>query len=587
MIAENVREMVPEVLREPGLLTALVLCSGVSLAAMVFLKQWKLQRKTAQAKKRRDYALTQMEEAVLRFKRQNPRLNSGPILTLTLVELSRSLQDGSLTPDDVLYAYIEKAFELNKELNCLTDFLQECESQLQDLKTINQRGPLYGVPVSIKQSIYCQGYDSSCGLLQLHGVLDQQDSVLIQVLKKQGAIPFVKTNIPQSLISFESSNPIYGLTRNPLNQKKSPAGSSGGEGALIGGGGSIIGIGTDMGGSVRVPASFCGICALKPTAFRISAMGTSAPIDGQTGVATVMGPMGRNVEDLALCMRALLCEDMFRLDPTVPPIPFNDEVYSSSGRLRIGYYDTDDYFPATPSMRRVVRETKDLLEEAGHTLIAFSLPPMDRSISELFIQLFFADGASTFVRKFEGNLIDPNLHPVVSTCKLPVFIKRMLGVLLKPWSPRIASFYTAMCKASSVEDLWKHQKKQQDYCHAFISEWNRLELDVILCPVVGPAFNIGMSAHLLASGCYTMQYNILNFPAGVVPVSTVTEEDERQMKNYTERQNDMWDRAMRKAVEGGVGLPLSVQCVALPWQEELCLRFMKEVETLTASKKRT
>ncbi|XP_078527804.1 vitamin D3 hydroxylase-associated protein-like [Lissotriton helveticus] len=586
MVPENLRELLPEFASDRTFLSALVVCSGASLVALRWLKQRNIRKKTEEAKKRSELGLREMERAVQRFKQENFTVDSGTILALSMVELADGLQHGSLTPESVLYTYMGKALELHMEVNCITDFIQECQSQLQELKKQKEKGPLYGIPFSIKKSVACKGYDSACGLLQFHDVLEQEDCVLIQVLKKQGGIPFVKTNIPQALLNYDCSNPVYGQTRNPLNHKKAPGGSSGGEGAIIAGGGSIVGIGSDMGGSLRFPASFCGICALNPTACRLSVCKTSVPIDGQTGVQIMLGPMAKDVDSLALFMRALLCDDMFRLDPTVPPIPFKDEIYSSSEPLRIGYFDNMSHFPALPSMKRAVHETKKLLEEAGHTLVAFSPPEFEGGATEMCCKLAFGDGGSAFTDQFKGNILDPHQIESVSLLRYPVFIKRIMAFFLKPWHPRYSSLLKALYKSRSVKALWANQKAQQNYKEEFIAEWKKLKLDVVLCPMLGPAFNIGYPGHLFAAICYTALFNILNFPSGVVPVGTVKEDDERQLKNYTSGYNDSWDKILRKAVEGSIGLPLSVQCVALPWQEELCLRFMKEVETLTAAKKR-
>ncbi|NWU16262.1 VDHAP protein, partial [Cephalopterus ornatus] len=233
-----------------------------------------------------------------------------------------------------------EALEVNREVNCVTDFIHGCEDQLQKLKKQKEKGLLYGIPISIKDHINCKGHISSGGMVKFLGQVKEEDSVIVQVLKHQGAIPFVKTNIPQTMINYDCSNLIFGQTLNPLNHQKSPGGSSGGEGALIAGGGSILGIGSDVAGSIRLPSSFCGLCGLKPTGNRISPPACS----DRTFVLAVMamlGPMARDVDSLALCMRALLCEEMFRLDPTVPPIPFDEEVYTSSKPLRIGYYEGD------------------------------------------------------------------------------------------------------------------------------------------------------------------------------------------------------------------------------------------------------
>ncbi|NXF02410.1 VDHAP protein, partial [Smithornis capensis] len=220
-----------------------------------------------------------------------------------------------------------EALDVNREVNCVTDFIHGCEDQLQKLKKQKEKGLLYGIPISIKDHINCKGHISSGGMVKFLGRVKEEDSVIVQVLKHQGAIPFVKTNIPQTMINYDCSNLIFGQTLNPLNHQKSPGGSSGGEGALIAGGGSILGIGSDVAGSIRLPSSFCGLCGLKPTGNRIS---TSPSAFNERSfvlaVTAMLGPMARDVDSLALCMKALLCEEMFQLDPTVPPIPFDEEV---------------------------------------------------------------------------------------------------------------------------------------------------------------------------------------------------------------------------------------------------------------------
>ncbi|NWZ78057.1 VDHAP protein, partial [Poecile atricapillus] len=226
------------------------------------------------------------------------------------------------------------ALEVNQEVNCVTDFIHGCEDQLQKLKKQKEKGLLYSIPISIKDHINCKGHISSAGMVKFLGQVKEEDSVIVQVLKHQGGIPFVKTNIPQTMINYDCSNLIFGQTLNPLNLQKSPGGSSGGEGALIAGGGSILGIGSDVAGSIRLPSSFCGLCGLKPTSNRISpssnCASTSPPGCSDRpfvlAVSAMLGPMARDVDSLALCMKALLCQEMFQLDPTVPPIPFDEQV---------------------------------------------------------------------------------------------------------------------------------------------------------------------------------------------------------------------------------------------------------------------
>ncbi|NXF47148.1 FAAH1 hydrolase, partial [Oceanites oceanicus] len=549
------------------------------------LLRWRRRRglwkKVKEARQRQERSLVQMEMAVRRFREQHPSVNMISILSLPLPELSKKLQDGSLPPEYVFYAYVGKALQIATETNCITEYLQESETQLQKAKLTGKLGLLYGVPVSIKDSIDCQGHDSTLGFIKNLNKPAAEDSVVVQVLRRQGAIPFVKTNVPQSLISYDCKNLIFGQTFNPLLYTRSPGGSSGGEGALVGGGGSILGFGTDVGGSLRFPAAFCGICSLKPTGNRLSKKGIISGVLGQKAVAAGVGPMAKDVESLALCMRALLCEDMFNLDSTVPPLPFNEEVYSSTQPLRIGYYETDFFTMPSPAMRRAVRETKQLLEDAGHTLVPFELTNADYMIFNFCVRGMFADGAASFLKSFKGELEKSSMGLLFWLAKSPNWLKTVLSWIAKPfvsWAPKES--LNQQPRDSTSTPLTTSAFPSQEFCHQFIAQWKTLNLDVMLCPMLGPALGIGYPGKLSVAVSYTMLYNVLDFPAGVVPVTMVTDEDEEELKGYQGYFRDWWDRTLAKAFRGSVGLPVAVQCVALPWQEELCLRFMKEVETL-------
>ncbi|NXL32983.1 FAAH1 hydrolase, partial [Glaucidium brasilianum] len=537
-----------------------------------------LWRKVEQARQRQERSLVQMDMAARSFREQHPSVNMVSILSLPLPELSKKLRDGSLPPEHVFYAYVGKALQIATETNCITEYLQESETQLRKARLTGKLGLLYGVPVSIKDSIDCEGHDSTLGFVKNLNKPAAEDSVLVQVLKRQGAIPFVKTNVPQSLISYDCKNLIFGQTCNPLLYTRSPGGSSGGEGALIGGGGSILGFGTDVGGSLRFPAAFCGICTLKPTGNRLRYSMNS--LLWSLPVAAAVGPMAKDVESLALCMRALLCEDMFSLDSTVPPLPFNEEVYSSMQPLRIGYYETDFFTMPSPAMRRAVREAKQLLEDAGHTLVPFELMNVDYVIFNFCVRGVFADGGASYLRKFKGELEKGSVGLFLQLAKSPNWLKTVLSWIAKPFVRAPKESLSQQPWNSTSTPLTTSVFPPQEFCHQFIAQWKKLNLDVMLCPMLGPALGIGYPGKLSVAVSYTMLYNALDFPVGVVPVTMVTDEDEEELKGYQGYFRDWWDRTLAKAFRGSVGLPVAVQCVALPWQEELCLRFMKEVETL-------
>ncbi|XP_054240118.1 vitamin D3 hydroxylase-associated protein-like [Indicator indicator] len=585
MIQQQLKQLLPGREVDPSAVLVLLCGSAAAVVVWKWLSKRQIEKKMEEARRTRDEGVKKMAKIVQQFREQIPSVQTDAILSLPLLELAGRLQEGSLSPRTVLYTYLEKALEVTQQTNCLRHFIPECEEQLQKIEQQKEKGLLYGIPISIKDHIGHKGHLLTCGLVQCLGTPVQDDSVLVKVLKKQGAIPFAMTNVPQTLFCYDCSNPIFGKTLNPFNHQKSSGGSSGGEGALIAAGGSILGIGSDSGGSIRLPSSFCGLCGLKPTAQRLSLSGVGGPINGILAVSCALGPMARDVDSLALCMKALLCQEMFQLDPTVPPMPFNEEVYSSSAPLRVGYYDTDGYFPLPPCMRRAVQETRAALQAAGHQLVPFSPPRIHYVMNELFLKTFFADGGRAWLDVFTGDIVDPCLKPQVIYCKIPRLGKKLLGLILKPLFPRLADYLSALAGMRSVKEMWNHHHQIEVYRTEFISRWRELQLDVVLCPVLGPAFTTGYPGKLLTAISSTMLYNVLNFPAGVVPVSTVTEADEEELKLYQGCCGDPWDQMLKQAVAGAVGLPVAVQCVALPWQEELCLRLMKEVETLSRKKR--
>ncbi|XP_036377514.1 fatty-acid amide hydrolase 1 [Megalops cyprinoides] len=562
---------------------ALLTATACSISASVLLLKWvssrRVQKKIQKAKLRRDTSFQRAENAVQQFVEKYPAADAAAILSLPLSELTKKLEEGSLSPETVLYTYMGKAVEVSKKLNCATEFLLESCDQLAEAED-HREGLLYGVPVSIKDNLAYKGHDSTCGVICRLEQPAEMDSVVVQVLKKQGAIPFVKTNVPQALLSYDCSNPIFGQTVNPHNPQKTSGGSSGGEGALIAGGGSILGLGTDIGGSIRIPSSFCGICGFKPTVNRLSMRGSSSSCQGQKSVLPSLGPMARDVNSLALCMKALLCEEMFTLDPRVPPIPFNEQVYLSSKPLRIGYYENDGYHMPSPSMGRALRETRELLEKAGHTLVPFTPPQIVHAMHELALRGILADGGTTLLSNLKEGPIDPSFRDQIIPYFLPNMAKKILSFLLQPLYPRMAGAMQAICGVSSVSELWRQHTDIEEYCYEFMAEWRKRDLDVLLSPIIGPAYNFRYCGKLTSALSYSMLYNLLNLPAGVVPVTMVTEDDEEELKHFQGNFGDIWDRFFKKAVAGGQGLPVAVQCVSLPWQDELCLQFMREVEQL-------
>ncbi|KAK3574590.1 hypothetical protein QTP86_011245 [Hemibagrus guttatus] len=181
----------------------LLCAAGVTVLLLKWRDQQKVKRKLQRAREKREKEIEQAEKAISRFKAQNAGVDMSSIVTLPLAELSQKIRGGSLKPDTVLYAYMEKALEVHKKLNCGTAVLIDSLKQVEDIESPKD-GLLYGIPISIKDNVDYKGYDSTCGVLTKLDDPAIKDSVVVSVLKKQGAIPFIKTNVPQGLLSVKS-----------------------------------------------------------------------------------------------------------------------------------------------------------------------------------------------------------------------------------------------------------------------------------------------------------------------------------------------------------------------------------------------
>uniref|UniRef100_A0A5K3FIS2 Amidase domain-containing protein n=1 Tax=Mesocestoides corti TaxID=53468 RepID=A0A5K3FIS2_MESCO len=210
--------------------------------------------------------LAQAKDAFAEYlaQRKIPQNDIEMITQLPLHELIEKLKKQELPPAYVLLAYQHKAFRVDKELNCVVEFLYP------EFTDVNLKGPLAGAPVSLKECIGIKGFDTCVGCACYVDHASKNDAVALQLIRSLGGVPFVRTTVPQTMMSTQCSNPITGVTLNPLRKDRTPHGSSGGEGALVGGGGSPLGFGTDVGGSVRLPAAMCGVVGFKPTTRRLS-----------------------------------------------------------------------------------------------------------------------------------------------------------------------------------------------------------------------------------------------------------------------------------------------------------------------------
>lgn len=300
-----------------------------------------------------------------------------------LAEIRKALDDKTVSSEELTLTYIYQSATTGLELEAIADVnyewaLQEAKECDRELANGHSRGILHGIPISVKDTVILKGTVSTNGLASKCDAMFHEDGMISKLLKLNGAIPYVKTNIPQLLMIPESCNRIFGTAKNFLDPERAPGGSSGGEGALIAGRCSPAGIGADIGGSIRIPSNFSGVYGFKPSSSRTSFKGHQCcthryPYDSETGIVPVTGPLGRSVDDLIILQKLQISEFVFEQDAKIPPLAFDEKIveeYAIKPKLRIGYMISDGTFQPCAGSIDAIEKSIRLLKDAGHELIA-------------------------------------------------------------------------------------------------------------------------------------------------------------------------------------------------------------------------
>lgn len=292
-----------------------------------------------------------------------------PELTfLSAVAMAEQVSAQKLSPVELLEAHLHRIERLNPELNAFVQIDAEGarrQARAAEAAVTGKQplGPLHGVPVSIKSSIDVKGVRCEAGTKLRAGLLASRDAPLVSRLRNAGAIILGTTNTPELLMAWETDNLLYGRTNNPWDLSRTPGGSSGGEAAAIAAGCSAGGVGSDGGGSIRVPAHFSGICGLKPTPGRIPASGHFPTSVGPFALLGVVGPMARTVADLKVLFEVMQGPDDG--DVSSAPVPVRWPDTHDLKKLRIGYFEDDGQTPVTAETRAAVHTAAEALQRSG------------------------------------------------------------------------------------------------------------------------------------------------------------------------------------------------------------------------------
>jgi len=446
---------------------------------------------------------------------------------LAATSMAEQIRSKKLSPVELVNSHFAQIERINPKLNAFVQVdedharqaARDAESAVMNHSAL---GMLHGVPLSVKSSFRVAGLGHEAGTRLRAGFVGQQDAPLVTRLKNAGAIILGTTNTPELLMAWETDNLLYGRTNNPWDLERTPGGSSGGEAAAIAAGMSAGGVGSDGGGSIRVPAHFSGICGLKPTPGRIPSTGHYPVSAGPFASIGAVGPMARTVADLRVLFEVMQGPDSG--DTNAAPVPLRWASLDEARRLRIGYFEDDGRTAITTETRAALRTAAEALRSAGFEVEAFQPEGLEEA-RQLWWEYFVVAGGMLLKPMFKGR--ESDLSPI-----LRQFLE---------WS--------AAQPPLTAETLLHAWIRRDELRARFLAQMQRYP--ILLCPAAAiPAFRHGerswqidgKTIRYLDAWSYTEFFNLLGNPAAVVPVGQSPE-----------------------------GLPIGVQIVGRPWEEEQVL----------------
>ncbi|KAJ5232537.1 amidase signature domain-containing protein [Penicillium chermesinum] len=513
------------------------------------------------ARKRRDQA--EGIKAFLEKHGTKPHTWNIDICSLEHGALLEALTTGDVTAEHVTLAYINRAIESHKKTNCLTEIL--FDRALQRSRELDEHfrregkpiGPLHGLPISLKDQFNVKGIDSTIGYVGRAYSPASEDAVLVTILTQLGAVIIAKTNVPQSIMMAETDNPLWGLTVNPNDPSFTPGGSSGGESALLACKGSMIGWGTDIGGSIRGPSSMMGLYGLKPSHGRLPYYNVTVSTEGQEHVPSVIGPMARSLYSLTEVTKAVIDSQPAVLDPRCIDLPWRSQVYEDilSRPLTVGVIWDDGVVRVHPPIRRALDDLAERLKAAGHEIISWD-PVGHEEFIKIQDQYYTADGGED--------------------------IRREIAVGNEPFLPDVKALVERGAPIS-VYEYWQLNRQKLKCKKMYLDRWNNTrgqsgrKVDVLLAPVMPHPAVPHNSCRWVG---YTKVWNFLDYSALSFPVTTVSKDIDVADPSYIPRNpNDEWNWNLYDP-ERMDGHPIGLQIIAGNLQEEKVLAAAKVFEEL-------
>jgi Asp-tRNA(Asn)/Glu-tRNA(Gln) amidotransferase A subunit family amidase len=292
----------------------------------------------------------------------------------SLTTIAEMIRRREVSPVEVAEAHLRRIDDLNRSLNAIVTVAPDVIDRARVAQDAPAQGELHGVPITIKDTIETAGLRTTSGSKMRAEYVPEVDAPAVARLKAAGAIVLGKTNAAEMAMDYTADNPVFGRTNHPLNSRLTPGGSSGGEAVVIATHMSPGGIGSDLAGSVRIPAHFCGICGLKPTTGRVPGEGQFPPSSGPYSLGAVIGPMARSVGDLRVLFRALIAD-----------VSSPRDLDLKGGRF--AWYTDDGVVPVTEDTAQAVKNAVNALNGAG-LVGQEQLPPHLERGNEMWLKLF-------------------------------------------------------------------------------------------------------------------------------------------------------------------------------------------------------
>lgn len=480
------------------------------------------------------------------------------------IEIVTNIKQQKWSSLEVTKAFCHRASIAHQLTNCLTEifFDEAIETakkldEYQELNNGSTIGPFHGLPISLKDNFNVKGQATTIGMVNFCFNPDKFDfdSTLVSNLRDLGAILYVKTNVPVAMMMPETTNHIWGNTLNPMNTSLTSGGSLGGEAALIKLKGSPFGIGSDIGGSIRIPASFQNLYSLRPSFGRFPTYGARSGLPGLESVNSVNGPLCNTIDDLEFYCKSIIDHQPWLHDAKCVEIPWRNVELPKL--LNIAVLTDDGFVRPTPPIRRGMEIVIEKLTEAGHDVIEWD--PVDHvRLAEIIGQFFVSDGGH---------------HVLKQTMETE-----------EPLFPYMENYGTS--KDMKVSELWKLQSERTKLMKDYLDRWNETckvtkngkPIDAIIMPATPFAGSpIGKFPTYVG---YTSPFNVLDYSVGTFPVTRAHKDLDRVDKRtagYNDIDIQVWNDYDPNESHGGA---VALQLVGRRLQEEKVVAMLKVISEL-------